>query len=89
MDGKKDLLRTIGGIIFAVLLLPAAILILTGFAELLQLVFDKLPNLLAITFLVFVFFILIIITVASKTYPGGGSAGKLFGLKKSETEKVE
>ena len=69
---KKDIIRTIGGIIFAVLIIPATWLIFVGISELIQFLIKNIHyNSLVIIIVVLVFFLLIIVISISKAKIGG------------------
>ncbi len=74
----RNLSRTIGGVLFAALLIPLSYLLFFGTAKLIKRVYANLPHAAAVLFTGVIFLIALIVTAVSRIYTGGGSAHSIF-----------
>jgi len=68
---SRNIIRIVGGLIFALLLIPAAWLIVIGISKLTMLANRTFPDYLAVPLAILLFAFLVIITVISKANIGG------------------
>ena len=75
MDRKviEDIIKTTGGVLLLILMIPVAYLMLIGIARLIAWLFETLPNVLAAVFLVVLLPLLIMIFAVSKINLGGST----------------
>ena len=73
MQQKKSqkILRIIGGILFALLIIPAAYLMLIGIFELSNFIIARFPSSLSLPLIIIILLFIIIITAISKANIGG------------------
>ena len=85
-DKYKQIVRTVGGILFALGLFPFAWLLFYIFANIPKQLFKYLPNYLTIILIIVFFLLLVIVTALSKIYVGGGSF-KMILRKNNKVDK--
>jgi uncharacterized membrane protein len=68
---RQEILRVIGGILFVLLIFPAAFLMLIGIFELSKFIKARFPASLSLSLIIIILLFLIIITAISKANIGG------------------
>ena len=87
-ERSGEMLRTIAGIIFAVIIIPITWLMFVGIAKLIKMLLNIAPNNpLAIFAVVLLFFMLIVITSISKAYVGGNPMQIILKKNKKDVDR--
>ena len=86
----NDLIKTILGIFFAILIAPIALLVFIGIGTLIKLLFARLPNLVAVLLIALILILISLLTAFSRIYLGGGTTKMVFKnfYKRKEKKKT-